>query len=115
MSFTIWRKGQVPGNATNCRFRRADGVLVTRQGGELVLLDTRRERYYTLNDVGAVVWGALAESSTRAALLQAIVSACDASALPDVAVVEGDVARLLEQFLAAGLVSVESGHGEAAP
>ena len=53
MPFTLRRK-QAPPDLTRCRFRQADGVLMTRQGVELVLLDTRAERYYTLNDVGAV-------------------------------------------------------------
>jgi hypothetical protein len=107
MSFTLWGK-RVSEDPASRRFRRADGVLMTRQGAELVLVDMRAERYYTLNDVGAVAWRALVEPSTRAAIVEAIGCEFDASALPDAAVIERDVARLMEQLLAAGLVRTES-------
>jgi len=106
MSFTLRRK-QAPPDLMRCSFRRAEGVLMTRQGEELVLLDTRRERYFTLNDVGAIAWIALAEPGTCAAIVEAIRREFVDSAAPEPAVIARDVARLMEQLVAAGLVSVE--------
>lgn len=104
MLFTL-RRRQVPRDLAETSFRRADGVLMTRQGEELVLLDTRAERYYTLNDVGAVAWSALAQPSTCATIVDVIHREFDVSTTPDRAVVERDVARLMEQLVAAGLVT----------
>jgi hypothetical protein len=104
MSFTL-RRRQAPPDLMRCSFRRAEGVLMTRQGEELVLLDTRAERYYTLNDVGAVAWSALTQPSTCATIVGAIQREFDVSTAPDKAVVERDVARLMEQLVAAGLVT----------
>ena len=104
MAFTPGWKRAAP-DITTCAFRRADGVLATRQGEELVLLDTRGERYYTLNDVGAVAWDLLSEPVTCAEIVEAIRSEFDVSAAPDPAIVVRDVSRLVEQLAAAGLVS----------
>ena len=106
MLFTL-RRTQAPRDLTRSRFRRAEGVLMTRQGEELLLLDTRAERYYTLNDVGAVAWSTLAEPGTCAAIVEAIRREFVDSAAPEPAVIARDVARLMEQLVAAGLVSVE--------
>ena len=114
MSFMLRRK-HAPPDLTTCRFRRADGVLITRQGDELVLLDTRSERYFTLNDAGAVAWNVLAEPATHANIVDALRREFDTSAAPDPDAVEHDVARLMEQLLAAGLVVVASVTAEGAP
>lgn len=114
MLFTL-RRTQASGDLTRSRFRRAEGVLMTRQGEELMLLDTRAERYYTLNDVGAVAWSTLAEPSTCTAIVEAIRREFAESAAPESAVIGRDVARLMEQLVAAGLVSVEPWPRGAAP
>lgn len=111
MSITLRRK-QVPRELTRCCFRRADGVLATRQGEELVLLDTRGERYYTLNDVGAVAWDLMSEPVTCAAIAEMIRGQFDVSTAPDPEIITRDVTRLVEQLLAAGLVSIESSASE---
>ena len=113
MAFTLGWKRAAP-DITTCAFRRADGVLATRQGEELVLLDTRGERYYTLNDVGAVAWDLLSEPVTCAAIVEAIRGEFDVSDTPDPAVIARDVTRLVEQLLAAGLVSVQPRASETA-
>ena len=88
------------------RLRRASHVLATAQGEEVVLFDTVRERYYTLNAVGTRVWELLAEPTTLAAVVAAIRREF---ALP----VEGDdpiardITRLLRELRAAGMLSVE--------
>lgn len=114
MSFMLRRK-QAPPELARCVFRRAANVLVTKQGEEIVLLDTRGERYYTLNDVGAVAWNALTEPKTHAGIVEVIRRAFDTAVAPDPAVVERDVALLMEQLLAAGLVSVDPDSAERAP
>lgn len=100
-------RSHAPEGLASRRYRRAAGVLMTRQGEELVLLDTRGERYYTLNDVGAVAWRALAGSATCAMIADAVRQEFDTSAVPDRGGVERDVARLLDQLLAAGLIAID--------
>jgi hypothetical protein len=107
MAFTLGRK-RAPHDLATCAFRRAEGVLATRQGEELVLLDTLGERYYTLNDVGAVAWNLLAAPVTCAAIVEVIRREFDTSGAPDPTLVERDVTQLVEQLFVTGLVSVES-------
>ena len=109
------RQKQASRDLASCSFRRSYGVLMTRQGEELVLLDTRGERYYTLNDVGAIAWSTLGEPSTCAAIVDAIRREFDAWSMPDPGVVERDVRRLMEQLLAASLISVEPDSTERVP
>jgi Coenzyme PQQ synthesis protein D (PqqD). len=83
--------------------RRAPHVLATAQGEEVVLLDTSRERYYTLNAIGARVWELLERSTTFVELVAAIRAEYDAPSGSDVDV---DVAHLLTQLRTAGLLIV---------
>ena len=83
--------------------RRAPHVLATAQGEEVVLLDTSRERYYTLNAIGARVWELLECSTTFAELVAAIRGEYDAPTGSDVGV---DVGQLLTQLRTAGLLIV---------
>lgn len=89
------------------RVHRAPHVLATAQGDEVVLFDTGRERYYTLNAVGARVWELLAEPTTLADVVTAIRGefALPADAADDP--IERDTIRLLRELRAAGMVMVE--------
>ena len=89
------------------RLHRAPHVLATAQGEELVLFDTARERYYTLNAVGARVWELLAEPTTLADIVTAIRGefAVPADTADDP--IERDLTRLLRELRAAGMVMVE--------
>ena len=89
------------------RLCRAPHVLATAQGDEVVLFDTARERYYTLNAVGTRVWELLAEPTTLASLAAAIRRefAVPADGADDP--VEGDLTRLLRELRSAGMLRVE--------
>ncbi len=92
----------------SARFRRSTAVLATRQGDGVVLLDTRAERYFTLNDVGGHVWGVLATPAALGQIVDSIraVFHVPAGGVPEV---ERDVAALLTDLQAAGLVIADSG------
>jgi hypothetical protein len=90
-----------------CRLRRAPHVLATPQGEELVLFDTARERYYTLDEVGASVWAVLAEPATLDELTAATRREYEAPAGSAPGMVRDDVARLLRELHSAGMLSVE--------
>jgi hypothetical protein len=90
------------------RLRQSRDVLATAQGDELVLLDLKGERYYTLNDVGSRAWTLLADGATRAAIVDVIRREYDVRAGDDGDPVEGDVARLIGELYAAGLVMAET-------
>jgi hypothetical protein len=94
-------------DVTNGLLRRAPHVLATAQRDEVVLFDTARERYYTLNDVGTLVWTLLGEPTTVASIVEAIrlEYAVPPDAAPDP--VAGDVAALLRELHAAGMLVVD--------
>ena len=90
------------------RFRRAPHVLATPQGAELVLFDTSRERYYTLNDVGARVWVLLALPMSIAEIAVTIRREYEAprASAPDP--VSADVTRLVRDLHELGMVTAEA-------
>jgi hypothetical protein len=106
MRISIFARGSRP-DVSISRFRRAPHVLATPQGGELVLFDTSRECYYTLNEVGARVWVLLAlpmaASEIAAVIRREYEVPRDAAADP----VTADVTRLLRELHAAGMVTAE--------
>jgi hypothetical protein len=83
-------------------YQRAEGLLASDLGGEMVLLDQRDGVYYGLNDVGARVWGLLAEPRTSAQLTATLLAEFDV-AEADLAV---DLAELLGSLAARSLVQV---------
>ena len=83
--------------------RQAPHVRTARRGEETALLDLRGERYYSLNEAGTLAWGLLAPGATKREIVEAIRREYELPAGgPDA--VEADVARLLHDLLAAGLV-----------
>ena len=106
MRISIFSRASTP-DASTSRFRRAPHVLATPQGDELVLFDTARERYYTLNDVGARVWVLLALPMAVAELAAVIRREYDVprDSAPDP--VSVDVARLVRDLHGLGMVTVE--------
>jgi hypothetical protein len=107
MRFGILTRRPMP-DIRSSQLRRAPHVLATAQGEEVVLLDTSRERYYTLNAIGARVWELLERSTTFGELVSAIRAEYDAPSGSDADRVEEDVARLLTQLRTAGLLVVAS-------
>jgi hypothetical protein len=82
-------------------------VLAAAQGDELVLLDTRGERYYTLNDVGSRAWALLRDGATHARIVDVVRAEYELPASPDGDPIARDVARLLADLHAAGLIVAE--------
>lgn len=76
-------------------------VVSARRGGDMALLDTERDRYFTLNDVGARVWELLIE---RPRALDALLDALEAEYDVTRETLRADVARLLEALAGARLV-----------
>ena len=69
------------------------------------LLTMRTYTYYSLNEVGAFVWAAMAEPVAFSRLVEQVCAAFDAPR----AQVEPDLARLVTQLDAAGLVQCQLG------
>ena len=94
-------------DVTACRLRRAAHVLATPQGDEVVLFDTARERYYTLNEVGASMWALLAEPKTLDELVAAIRREYQVPTGRTPDPIREDVARLLRDLHVAGMLLAE--------
>jgi hypothetical protein len=106
MRIGIFSRSGAPDVATS-RFRRAPHVLATPQGDELVLFDTARERYYTLNEVGSRVWVLLAAPMAMTEIAAVIRREYEVPRGPALDPVAADVARLLRELYVAGMVTVE--------
>ena len=89
------------------QLRRAPHVLAATQGDEVVLCDTARDRYYTLNAVGARVWELLAAPTSLGEVVAVVRR--EFALPPDVSEdpVVGDVTRLLRALHAARILIVE--------
>ena len=104
MAFRLWATKAATSAALDGSLRRSCHVLATAHGDELVLLDLEGERYYTLNEVGSRVWTLLDGGATRAGIVDAVRREYDIRAGIGGDTLEGDVARLLAELYAAGLV-----------
>jgi hypothetical protein len=105
MRFGILTRRTAP-DIRSGRLRRPPHVLATAQGDEIVLFDTSRERYYTLNAVGTRVWQLLERSTTFTEVVAAIRAEYDAPPGREGDPVEGDIARLLTELRRAGMLAV---------
>ena len=87
------------------RFSPARHVVATTEGEERVLLDAKRERYYTLNGVGSRVWELLTVGATVPAIVETVRREYE---VPDGEAgdqVEQDVTKLIGELFAAELVT----------
>lgn len=89
----------IPDTATICA--RTD-VVSTTAGDEVVILDPATSRYYSLDGVGAFVWGRCEGTVALAELRDAVVERYEVE--PDVALV--DLKALLREMSAVGLIEV---------
>jgi hypothetical protein len=104
MKFRLWSGGTKSLPALRTRLRQSPHVLATAQGNELALLDMKRERYYTLNEVGSRAWTLLALGTTRSAIVETICREYDVTSAGGEYAVDEDISRLLSQLYEAGLV-----------
>ena len=84
---------------------RADPKLLSTVGptGAAAILDSEKEQFYSLNEVGARVWSLLSEGTTFGAIVDRLQNEYDVTA----ETLGADVERLLQQFAGAGLLSTE--------
>lgn len=106
MRIGVFFRNGTPDVSTS-RFRRAPHVLATPQGDELMLFDTSRERYYTLNAVGSRVWTLLAVPMTATEIAAVIRREYEVPRDPAPDPVAADLTRLLRELFAAGMVTAE--------
>ena len=67
-------------------------IVVTEfEGGESVLVDLETKRYYQLNETATVIWRALADGSSKTAIVGNLMSVYD--------VTEDDAAKSVDQVL----------------
>jgi hypothetical protein len=104
MAFRLWATKAAISAALDGSLRPSRHVLATARGDELVLLDLEGERYYTLNEVGSRVWTLLDGGATRAGIVDTLRREYDIRAENSGDALDGDVARLLAELYAAGLV-----------
>ena len=84
------------------RLMASDDVLSSPLGGEVVLLEPRAGVYYSLNEVGAVMWEQLQHPVTLRAICEAIVEEFEV----DLPTCEPDVRRVLRDLLRHNLAEV---------
>ncbi|NDV01345.1 PqqD family protein [Pseudoroseicyclus tamaricis] len=82
------------------RLRAADGCYVCELGDGAAILDTRADKYFTLNAVGRFIWEQLAQPATQDEIIAKTVGAFDVSEER----CRQDVDRLLESLRLQSLV-----------
>jgi hypothetical protein len=92
----------IPTLSAHTRLVASDDVLSSPLGGEVVLLEPGAGVYYSLNEVGAVMWEQLQQPVTLRAMCEAIVAEFEV----DLATCEPDVHRVLGELLRHRLVEV---------
>ena len=85
--------------ASSC-WRPAEHVVEASGEGRTFLLDTKRERYMGLDDVGAAVWAGLQAGEAPDAIVERLVYEYDAPA----ETVRSDVEEFLSELIARGLI-----------
>lgn len=80
--------------------RRSDSAMARRIGDEVVILDVPSGHYFSLNDVGALVWDLLEHEVETAAIVDAVVAAF----VVERSTAEADVETLLTELVDTGLV-----------
>jgi hypothetical protein len=113
MTIKLWRIKPVPAFDPSRLFRPSRHVLSTTEGEETVLLDMKRGRYYTLNEIGSRAWALLASGATGDGIVHSLCTEYDTHSCGDDAV-EGDVSRLLERLCEMGLVVADDSSTESA-
>lgn len=88
--------------AVSSHCRPASHVIATRGEGRTFLLDTRRDRYMGLDDVGASVWSGLEGGLEVEAIVKALADEYDAP----LETIECDVREFLAGLAARGLIEV---------
>lgn len=88
--------------AVSSHCRPAPHVIATTGEGRTFLLDTRRDRYMGLDDVGAAVWQGVASGRTPGAIVTDLVDEYDAPA----ETIERDVLGFLSSLAGRGLIEV---------
>lgn len=81
--------------------RVADGVTSEHSGARVVILSADGTTMTTLNPVGAIVWGELADAPSREALVEKLAARF---ADVEVSVLESDVAAFVDELCEAGLL-----------
>lgn len=89
--------------APGARFSPLKHVVHATRGEETVLLDIRRGRYYTLNEVGSRVWALLCEGASLAAIVERLGEEYDAPPERLVA----DTAALIDRLVRQGLITCD--------
>ena len=77
-------------------------VLAQEVSGEMVLLDLEKEQYLGLNEVGTRIWQLLQEHQDLALISDILKDEYEV----DDALLEADLNKLIDEMLAAGIVSV---------
>jgi hypothetical protein len=108
MTLRFWPKRAAVSKVLDGRLRQSSHVLATAQGDELVLLDLKRERYFTLNEVGSRMWALLSAGATRDELVSVIRREYRIRSDGPKDPVAADVERLLAELHAAGLVVMDT-------
>ena len=93
------------GDALQRRPARAPTVIARDLGEELVLLDTRDEQYYSLDEVGAFIWQLIDGQRTVADLAAAVAAEYDA---PEPTIRE-DTLEMLEHLAGEQLIAWPDG------
>lgn len=88
----------------NCIIRIEKHVITQAVNDESILLNTKTEKFISLNDVGAVIWESLKATGDRDASMAAVRDAFETSASDDA--LGSDVDAFVQQLVDLGVAQV---------
>ena len=97
------RKSPLAADIRSVRLTRAPHVHTATQGDETVLVDADRGQYYTLNQVGARIWGLLVDGTSFAEIVDCVCAEYDVARERG----ERDTDVLLRELLGKSLLRAE--------
>ena len=81
--------------------KRSDTAMARELDGDVVILDVTSGRYFSINDVGALIWDRLEHDTDKDTLVEAVTSEFNV----DKDTAKADIDALLDQLTEAGLIS----------
>ncbi|OLE54007.1 MAG: hypothetical protein AUG51_10310 [Acidobacteria bacterium 13_1_20CM_3_53_8] len=84
------------------RVRVPRDILITKVGGESVILNLRSERYFGLDDTGTEMWAALSDSESIEAAYRELLQKYDV----ETDLLRRDLEALVEKLLEQGLIEI---------
>ena len=102
LSHSVPRNSYLAGKRAGSRLFQAPHVIRAVHCGQTVLLDPKRGRYHSLDELSSRIWELAAENPPAEAVVERLIGETESSRVQ----VESDVSRVLDEFYANQLLEI---------